>query len=413
VDGELSTSEDVVLGAHLAQCVRCRDEITSLTEFHQELVGACAMHRQQGSLRGGVLAHLPDMEPALAHGSHPTDPSVLPSHSGVRFPLSLVAVAAMLVMGLMGIAFYAFSGQVVTQDAVGMVIHSSGAGAVLREAGSNESRAATLETLIARDDILRTLDDGQLGIALDRGSSVKVNHDTHLAVLDARNVFVYEGQAFFDVGRDRAHFFVNTPAGEILVFGTSFVVDVTHDVTTVIVVKGDVLVSTSAGRSALTRGKQCQLRRGQLPTPPEDASNQALLAWATGIEYEPDSHAAALYQELFGKDGADLVALPAEAVYAVRNLKDREVGGVQLSWESDGIAAGHCGYFLHVTDSDDNLLFLDTVPSNLFNDRNTQSVTFTPPDGPFSGVDVVHVRLIPDYHRGAIESAIRVNLIVH
>ncbi len=412
VDGELSTSEDAVLGAHLAHCARCREDVRSLAVFHQELVGACAMHRQQGSLRDRVLAHLPDMEPALAQGSHPTDPSMAPSRTGVRFPFPFAAVAALLLIGLLGIMVYPYSGQAAPEDAVGMVIHTSGSGAVLVEAGEAESRVAQVETLIGRDDVIRTLEDGQLGIALDRGSSVKVNLNSHLAIEDARNVYVYEGQAFFDVGRDRKHFFVNTPAGEILVFGTAFVVDVAQDVTTVIVVEGDVLVSTSVGRSALTRGKQSHLRRGQAPTPPEDVSNQALLAWATGVDFIPDSHAAALYDEIFGADGADAVALPAEAVYAVRNLRDREVEGVQLSWEPDGIVGGHCGYFLHVTDSDDNLLFLDTVPSKLFNDLNTHSVTLTPPNGPFSGVDVVHIRLIPDYNRGAIESTVRVNLIV-
>lgn len=370
------------------------------------------MHRLQGSLRDSVLAHLPDMDPALSHGSHPTDPSMVPARAGVRFPLALVSVAAMLFIGLFGVVFYLYAEQEAPREAVGMVVHSRGPGAVLIVPGEEDSRVASLETLIGRHDVLRTLQGGELGVALDRGSSVKVNHSTHLAVQDERNVFVYEGQAFFDVGRDRKHFFVNTPAGEILVFGTAFVVDVTHEVTTVIVVEGDVLVSTSAGRSALTRGKQCQLRRGEVPTPPVDAHDQALLAWATGTEFLPDAHAASLYQELFVAEDTNAVALPAEAVYAVRNLRDREVAGVQLSWESDGIGEGHCGYFLHVTDSDDNLLFLDTISGSLFDDTSTETVTMTPANGPFSGVDVVHIRLIPDYDRGAIESAVRVNLIV-
>jgi hypothetical protein len=212
---------------------------------------------------------------------------------------------------------------------------------------------------------------------------------------------VEQGQAFFDVGRDKRHFYVDTPSGEVLVFGTAFLVDVRPNATTVAVVEGDVLVSTSEGQSALSAGRQSVLRRGQMPTPPRKVTNTAMFAWLDSIT--PDPSVLAYFRNSVAPNDEVVDALPAESVMAVYNVGGRDVVGIELAWEADGVGEGHCDYFLHVTDSDDNLLFLDTIPGRRFDNADTPTLTVPLVDQPISGVNILHIRLIPDHTSGTVE----------
>lgn len=410
VDGELDPSEERVLSEHLEHCAACRAEVDHVASWHRDLVGACSMHRLQRSLRGDVLAHLPEMEPALHHGSHPTDPRIAPKRYSFRWPLALTAAAAMGLIVLAAAILAPSNTELAPGRAIGMVVSADGPGTLYKSPGATQFAPAALKSMVTPGVALETLDASRLALALARGSSIKMNDRTAVTIRDSRNVSVHRGQAYFSVGRDREHFYVNTPTGEILVFGTSFAVDVRADVTTVIVVEGDVLVSTPEGRSALSRGKQTALRRGFAPTAPVAAHNDELIAWVSSID--PDAGALALFNETIAARESVDTPLPDKAVHAVRNLRGRDIERFLLEWVDDGFSSGHCGYFLHVTDSDDNLLFLDTIPGSVFDDPAQHALSFYPDDKPISGVEVIHIRLIPDHATGTIESEITVNAVV-
>ncbi|MCF6285763.1 MAG: FecR domain-containing protein [Candidatus Hydrogenedentes bacterium] len=410
LDGELDASEERILEAHLNTCAACRSKIKVLAEFHEELIGSCAMHRLQRSLCSSVLAHLPEMAPQLNHGSHPTDPGLSPARKTFWVPAALAICAAVVLVGLLGLALYSAENAAPTGATIGMVVYTNGPGALQKNPQSTRFEPARLKSLVSEGEELETLASTQMAVALARGSSIKLNEDTHVAIHDSRNIFVYRGQAFFDVGRDRRHFFVNTPAGEILVFGTTFVVDVENEATTVTVFEGDVLVSTPEGRSALSHGKQSILRKDRAPSSPEAVADGQLQGWMASMK--PDAPSLSLFRQTIASQEAVAVAIPAESVYAVRNLAGREIDGVMLRWTYDGNASGHCGYFLHVADSDDNLLFLDSIEGSVFDDVAKGELWLTPIDGPITGVDVIHIRLVPDFATGSLESTLQVNAVV-
>ncbi len=410
LDGELDPSEAVILEEHLRGCGRCRAEVSSLNTLHHEFVGACRMHRLRGTLEADVLAHLPDMDPALEHGSHPTDPGVKAVRFSYRLPVSLVALAAMLLIGVMGVALLPKTEPAIADDAIGMVVYMSGAGAVQKDPETSRITPIELTSLVKRRDDVETLGDTKIAIALAQGSTIKIAPHSLVTIEDSRTVYVERGMAYFDVERGQRHFYVTTPTGEILVYGTSFVVSVTPDSTTVAVYEGNILASTPEGMTAVTHGKHSILRRGQLPTPPEDTTDESLISWCASMI--PDKEALALFYQTIGVQSLSTIAVPAEAVYAVRNLRGREVVGIQIDWNFDGSPDSHCGYFLQVTDSTDNLLFLDTIHGNIFDQSEVEELILTPKDGPISGVDVIHVRLIPDFDTGSIESTIRVKAVV-
>jgi anti-sigma factor RsiW len=409
IDGELDESEERILEAHLKECSACRVEVAKLEESHLELVTSCSMHRLQRTLTSDVLAHLPEMDPALSCRSHPTDPGLSKRRRALKVPVLIAASAATVLLGLLGFALYSAEHPQQTGEVIGMIVHAPEKGALRRAPLAARFEPARLESTIVHGMELETLEAAELAVSLAGNSILKMNAQTHVAIQDSRNVFVYRGQAFFDVGRGRRHFYVNTPAGEVMVFGTSFAVNVSSDETTVTVLEGDVLVSTPAGRSAVSRGKQSTLRLNAVPTEPIAVDSARLLAWATAIR--PDGLALAHAREAVNLIELPRGAIPAESVFAVRNLSEYEIDGVRISWEYDGLPGGHCGYFLHVTDADDNLLFLESIDGRVFDDPANTTLTLLPTKGPLMGIDVLHARLIPDYTGGARESDISVNVV--
>ncbi|MBL7647544.1 MAG: zf-HC2 domain-containing protein [Candidatus Hydrogenedentes bacterium] len=412
IDGELGNAEKSILEQHLRECPSCRHDLGEQNACSAKIFESLFTQRLRGGLRSQVLDHLPEMDPAPRMGSHPTDPQYARRRTRVvPFPRMLLVAAAAL-LTLAGLYFY--TGETapssVRPPAVGMVTYSNG-NEVFCKAGEDETYvAAELKSLVRPGDQFETLAKGRLAISLIGGSIVKANYSSGLTIQDNRRVSVEQGLTFFDVGRDKRLFNVKTPGGEILVFGTAFVVEVKSDATKVTVTEGDILVSNDLGKTGVSKGNQLVFRMGEpLAEPyPVDAAKEA--AWAD--EIVPDPEALALFRQTLESRAAINNSIPAIPVYAVWNLADRHISEIQITWASDGRATGHCGYIVHVSDGQGNLLYIDTLDGSLFDDVNREKANLPLPGGPVTGIDVIHVKLVPDHRDGTIETEMRVDVVV-
>jgi hypothetical protein len=95
----------------------------------------------------------------------------------------------------------------------------------------------------------------------------------------------------------------------------------------------------------------------------------------------------------------------------VWNLADRRVEEIQLNWTPDGKTTGHCGYIIHVADGNGTLLYIDTLDSTLFNDASRSQATLPLPGGPVTGVEVIHIKLVPDHTAGSIETEMNISVV--
>lgn len=401
IDGELGRSEKRILDEHLHECAACRAEMDRQKACTTQVFEALSDQRLMWGLRSRVLAHLPEMDPALRQGSHPTDPRFASRKTRGEFPWLVLGAAALLV--LFATAFLYAPTQSAPGAAVpmGMVTFNDGSGVLRTEPGDEDYDSVALKSLVVAGERYETLDDGRLALALVGGSMVKVNHDSALTVVDNRRVTVEHGLTFFDIGRDRRHFYVETPTGEIMVFGTAFLVDVSGETTTVTVTEGDILVENSAGKTAVSRGNQVAFTRNDPMPKPRAVDTAPLMAWADAIV--PDPGAMALFLETLEQRTAANMAIAAEPVYAVGPLKGRMVEEFILTWVPDSVADGHCSYTLYVTDTDGQLRMLDSIDGAVFDDPNRAQITITVPDAPIQDVDVLHIKLIPDYSTGDAE----------
>lgn len=413
IDGELGNAEKGILEVHLHECKACQQELNAQRACTALMVQSLSDQRLMWGLRSRVLAHLPEMDPSIRHGSHPTDPQLARRKSGSQLPWTLLGVAAVLVICLAAVFYRETPAPLPDGRPVGMVTFSDGAGVLGRAASAQEYQHAALKSLVTEGASYETLDDGRLALALIGGSTVKVNHNSALNVRDNRRLTVEGGQTFFDVGRDRRHFFVNTPDGEILVFGTAFLVDTAKDQTTLTVTEGVVLVRNAVSKHAVTRGHQIVFKRNVPMSEPYAVDTAPLLAWADAIV--PDPSAMALFMETLELNRPWGGALPAEPIYLINedDLEGRSVEELIVSWVADGRTAGHCSYIIHVADSDGNLIMLDALDSGMFNDPAQTKIHLPLTDGPVTGIDALHIRLVPDYTSGEIQATdLRVEALV-
>lgn len=410
IDGELGNAEKSILEQHLRGCGLCQVELREQNACSAQMFETLSGERLQGSLRARVLAHLPEMDPALKQGSHPTDPQYArkrPRRSGI--PKFLLAAAAAIVVIAGGFTYRKSTPPAPLQPAAGMVTFSENDEVYSRTPEERTFQVAALKSLVRPGDQFETLARGRVAVSLVGGTIVKANYNAGFTIHDNRSVSVAQGPTFFDVGHDRRLFNVDTPNGDILVFGTAFVVEVSGDATTVTVTEGDVLVSNDLGKTGVSKGNQLVMRYGEPLAKPYPVDTAAVAAWADAIV--PDPEAMALFLQTLELRQTQHAAIPAVPVYAVWNLSDRRVEEIQLTWTSDGMANGHCGYIIHVADGNGNLLYIDTLDSALFNDVNRSEIVLPLPGGPITGIDVIHIKLVPDHTDGSTETEVGVNVV--
>lgn len=412
IDGELGNAEKCILEQHLHECSDCQEELGEQKTCSDRIMDTLAGQRLQWGIRSRVLAHLPEMDPALNLGSHPTDPQYARKRqrSAALSPRTLMAAAALIVMAAAAYFYPKEPLPPVVLPAMGMVTFSDGKEVYCKVADDQTFRTVALKSVVRGDEQFETLRDGRLAISLIGRSIVKANYNSGFTIHDNRRVSVAEGLTYFDVGRDSRRFDVETPSGNIIVVGTAFVVDVDAVATKVTVTDGAIVVSNGLGKTGVSKGQQLVFRRGEPLAKPYAVDAEAIAAWAYAIV--PDPEALALFEQTLEQRQADRSAIPDDSIHFVWNLKDRRVDEIQLNWKPDGRDAGHCGYFVKVFDQDGTLLYVDFLDSSHFNDAGTAKVSLKFPDGPITGIEEIQIRLVPDLTEGAIETDMNVSVVL-
>lgn len=369
-----------------------------------------AGHRLQSGLRARVLAHLPEMDPALERGSHPTDPQYAKRRYRSPVPHRWLAAAAVLVVAFVGLYVSTRPERVPILDvAVGMVTFSDGGDVYHKQPGATRFEKAVLTALVYPGGEYETLAQGRLALSLIGGSTVKANYNTSLTLEDNRRVDVAQGLTWFDVGYDKRLFNVKTPNGDIMVYGTKFVVEVAPGATTLTVTEGNVLVANDKGKVGVSRGNQLVFQKGVPLGEPYPVDADAVAAWADAIV--PDADALALFLQTLELRRSGQQSIPAIPVHGVWNLEGKRVDAIQLNWTPTGQVNGHCGYIVHVADDEGNLLYIDTLDSTLFNDPLRSEYQITLGDAPLRDVRSVYTKLIPDHTNGSTEVPMTVRLV--
>lgn len=402
IDGELGQSDAVILEHHLADCPDCVALLRSHQRACAQICEAFAADRLRHSLAAKVLEHVPDLE-------HVTTLDVEAVNWRAKHPVGRWARLARRMPAVAGAMLLILAVALVSQwpsspgtgsGVIGVVTHAQGH-AKYSEYDSVRRDIVALKGFVKRGQRYETGAGEALMLTLAGPTHVKLNQDTRVRLYDERKITVETGTIWLDVGKDGRLFRVITPSGGITVFGTVFEVSVDAEKTTVTVAEGRVQVENEVAFRELLPGQQAEIIMGA-PIVPRTVDIAARMAWASRIKADQGAMSIFAKRVLAPGAGAQLRAQP---VWVIKDLNGRAVQSIQLEWEPDGYGSGHSGYDVYVSDDKMQPLFKSHVAGRVFADKEISEYTIVVPGQPISGVNVLHIKIVPDFIGGRIETS--------
>jgi len=404
VDGELTQSDRVIFEQHVVQCPTCEVLLHKHRQMCADLFETFSEERLQHSLVPQIIEHLPEMEQERADVQ---TINLRAKHITSRWTRMARLVPAAVLVVLLILAVTIVSQWPETwgngSDVIGVVTHC--AGAVRSSMYASESReAVTVRAFVKCGERFETGPDSALMLTLAGPTQLKVNSDTRVKLCNDRRVSVESGEIWCDVGRDGRLFRVNTPTGDITVFGTAFEVSVRDGKTVVTVEQGRVQVENELAFREVEPGEQVDLVIGQSALVAREVDVATEVAWANKIT--PDVAAKAFFEREILTRGS--TELPAEQVFVVitnRDDRPRSVKSIYLEWAPDDHPANHTGYDIYVSDDYMRPLFKEHISGRTFANKRTSAYEVATPDKPISGVNVLHIKIVPDFRGGEIQTS--------
>jgi ferric-dicitrate binding protein FerR (iron transport regulator) len=402
IDGELSLSERVILEQHLAECKLC----TALLRKHQRsaarLFEAFEEHRLANDLKQQVMEHLPEMGPLRINVEGVNWREKVPGRrTWVTALIPVVAVGLVLILA--GVLYFVWPQTPVPRtDAVGIVTQSLGPATCITPTGAAVA-AIPVKSYIVCGNYYETGPGGRLLLTLRGPTHLRVDENTRLRVHDDRELSVDAGHVLFDVSNDERQFRVNTPSGRITVLGTVFDIRVSLDKTIVTLKSGSVQVANDVTTDELSPGEQLDLVPGQKVLARRKVDAGGLILWADSIV--PNQAAYKLFaREIQPRTIAELQAEQVFVIVAGHD-RSRSVSSFFLTWEPDAYASGHCGYDVHVYNNAMQEIFEEHIDAGVFADKTRRSYEVHVPGEPLRDVDVVHLKIIPDFSTGEVRTS--------
>ncbi|MCX5772817.1 MAG: FecR domain-containing protein [Candidatus Hydrogenedentes bacterium] len=399
IDEELSHGERVILEQHLAECPGCRVVARKHQRVAALLFESFGGNRLKHDLAPAIIENLPPMEPLRINVKPEMGRREVKPERTLALTHVIPAVAAM-VLCVVGVVLY-LNWPPEPQRAEGAVGVVTWCGGEVNQ-GSGPvrpfSRAYT-SNYVRLGQKFQTGPKSNLMLSLRGPTLLKANEKTRLSVTDDRAVQLEEGQVWLRVAKENRQFKVYTPAGEVTVLGTVFDVIVTGSKAVITVVEGVVQVSNGISKVRVDSGEQVEMVAGHEIEPTRVLAAEEVTRWAETIQ--PDTQADAVFTETVQMRGTE--ELQAEQVFVVITNQangDGVVSSFELAWEPNAGNSPHCGYFIHVYNDKMEELFSNHVQGELFEKGGRSSVTIPVPGKPISGVNVIHIKLVPDFTTG-------------
>ena len=404
IDGELGHAEGVIFDQHLAECKVCARLLRHQQRTTAFLFEVLAKDRLSRDLRQGVMENLPEMEPLRIDVQGVNWREKTPK-TRKNWWASLVPAVAALVLVCLAIPLYwawpRFPAANI--EAVGVITQSQGMAKTCMDYRGAQVPIA-LRSLIGCGYRFETGPNARLMLTLRGPSHIRVDENTRLRVCDDRELSIETGRVLLDVSKSERQFIVDTPSGKITVFGTLFDVVVNSEKTIVTLKSGLVQVENAVASAELHPGQQIVMMRNQKHLQPQEIDVASVMQWADTLVLDQEAY------NLFARkiEQQSIAQLPAEEVFAVITTKDsvaRPVSSFYVTWEPDSRTTGHCSYDVHVYNGSMVELFKDRIDGSVFADENRRNYEINVPGEPIRNVDVIHIKLVPDFGAGNIKTS--------
>ncbi len=405
IDDELSQSERVILAQHLSECRACVETLRKHQRMSATLFEAFADHRLDRGISDAVLDNLPEMaHPVVIEDMHGLNWRAKHPLYRWRTAARLVplAVGMFLVLATTFLA-YKWPDPLPGANAIGVVTYRAGSATCIEDE-STDRTPAEVRAFVQRGQYYETGEDSTLMLTLAGPTQVMLNANSRIGIYSDRRVSIEKGQIWMDIGRDGRLFKASTPVGEIVVFGTAFSVEVDPQVATVTLARGDIQVQTAPDDAfrQLKPGQQVDMRLGEEPSIPREVDVEQVKGWTSHIV--ADRAAVTRFQRVI-QDRRKTSEVSGQMVYVVPEWGTLSVPvkAIRLCWRPGSFGPGRCAYDVYVYDELNDPLFKTHVNPITFAEAEDNMCEIAVPNGPISGVKLLHIRLVPDYRVGDIE----------
>jgi anti-sigma factor RsiW len=405
IDGELGEAERIILEKELASDSRLRKQLQERQAISALMFESLEPARLKENLTARIMGHLPIMDARIDDSRQRMVQEVnwRAKHRRGRAQFFFTLLPALAPVLLLILGFALFTAWPETEDTssqtVGMVTFENG-----------DVRASTSDMLVSRRVELRAAvrenqhyalgEDSTLMLSLAGPSSVKVDENTDLDVINARNLKVTNGRIWLNIAKDKSKFRVLTPAGDITVFGTKFGVEVTPHETVVTLQEGSVHVENNVTFAVLEPDTMIRMRRDQTSLKPERVDAKERLAWAFSIQ--PDSAAEDEFFATVKPLGSTIIR--AEQMWRLDTRNHEVPSSITFTWKPDLFTVGHSSYDVYVYDESMNPLFVGHIPGELFGKPERNSYQMKIPETNDINNMTVFIRIVANDRNGSIET---------
>lgn len=404
VDGELRSSERVVLEQHVEECRDCRSQLRQVQRGSALLFEVLSEVRLDRDLVQYTMDHLPELEHPAVDVAGVNFRAKHPTLMRERFVRLLPIALAVLLVFLAAVLNNNWPAPMMALDTVGIVSYSQG-DAFRIEEGSTDRDDAVLRTFASPGDRFETGDNSSLMLKLLGPTEVRVAGGTRILIHDDRKLSVEKGRVFLDVAGNKRLFRILTPTGDITVFGTSFDVRVDAQRTTVVVMEGEVQLLSVADESVFSivrAGQTASVSPEQTSIRPGPADVAVLTEWARHITADEEAEAIfasrisplQVVSEVSGRSGfyVNTLGKPLEAII--------------IEWEPTSPFSAYTSYEMFVYNDRNEPLFRSRLDGSLFSDPHVTSYEIENTGNRREKLKHIFVKFVPEEGGASREVAI-------
>lgn len=391
LDGELSRAKELIVEEHLATCSSCKNEFEKLRKSNAYLYETLSPYKLNESLDEHIMKRLPEIDTSfnLTHQitlrvKHQDESPY--SFSNI-FPY--LALAAMTILGVF--IFVSWPHREITDtQKIGIAVNIGGESSIIENNLNNLLKENNL-TPLKNDNYVETKENSVVYSYLKGNTVLKLASNTRIRILDERTVNLEKGKVWFDIGRNKKVFRVNTPQGSVTVFGTQFQVEVNSTDVLTTVLRGEVTVETSNRFVVLRENQQVLMKNNIFASEVQKCDAKAIIEWAE--EVKPSDRILQKVATYFAEPTPLPIGTPASQIFVVP-IQKKEVSSLVLEWDKQKVV--NSNFTIYASDDELKPLFRYKLTNDMLSSFEGVVSIPIPGDISLKNVKILHIEIISD-----------------
>ncbi|HOL19888.1 MAG TPA: FecR domain-containing protein [Candidatus Hydrogenedens sp.] len=392
LDGELSRAKELIVEEHLSNCSQCKDKFEKFRKTNAIIYETLAPYKLTNSLDESIMKKLPEVETGYNEIHQITmrikHQEETPYSFSNLFPY--FAIAAMTILGIFIFVSWPAK-EYSNQKKIGVALNITGTSFIINNSVNNKMKEE-VPIAFSEGNYIETQDNSKVYILLKGNSIVKLSNNTRIRILDERTINLEKGLVWFDIGKDKKTFRVNTSQGFITVFGTQFQVEADFNRVITTVSRGEVTVETGNQFAVLKENQQIELKNQTINTKVKTCDSQKIMAWAEQIK--PRTQAFDNASAILAPTQPIEISKPASQIFVVP-IQHKEVTTLVLVWDKNKITE-NSNYTIYASDDELKPLFRYKLTNDMINNYNGEINIPIPNEVSIKQVNILHIEIISD-----------------